>query len=84
MRSKLVVFAALAAALVASRHSLSAAAPFDRSVRTAENFDPAIPHPEQQQAVAQKLAALKGKFGKRPNIVWLVVDDMGYGDPPIH
>ncbi|MGI9241559.1 MAG: sulfatase-like hydrolase/transferase, partial [Verrucomicrobiales bacterium] len=56
-------------------------APFDRSVKTAENFEAAIPRPEQDAAVAKKLAALKAKTGKRPNILWLVVDDMGFGDP---
>lgn len=59
----------------------SAFAEFDRSVRTVESFEPAIPHGQQQAAAKQKLAALKEEFGKRPNIVWLIVDDMGYGDP---
>lgn len=54
---------------------------FDSSVRTAENLEPAIPHPEQQEAAQAKLAALKQEHGKRPNVVWIVVDDMGYGDP---
>ena len=31
--------------------------------------------------MAAKLAALEKKTGKKPNIVWLLVDDMGYGDP---
>ncbi|MCA9238699.1 MAG: arylsulfatase [Planctomycetales bacterium] len=54
---------------------------FDRSVRTRENFEPAIPHDDQQQAAREKLSALERKHGKRPNIVWIIVDDMGYGDP---
>ncbi len=54
---------------------------FDRSVRTAENFEPTIPHPEQDKAIAKKLADLENKTGKKPNIIWMVVDDMGYGDP---
>jgi len=57
------------------------AAGFDRSVRTADNREPAIPHAQQDRVVAQKLAALEKRTGKKPNVVWLVVDDMGYGDP---
>ncbi len=53
----------------------------DRSVRTAENREPAIPRPEQDKVVVAKLAALEKKSGKKPNILWIVVDDMGYGDP---
>ncbi len=44
-------------------------------------MEPAIPRPEQDKAVADRLAALEKKTGKKPNIVWIIVDDMGYGDP---
>lgn len=54
---------------------------FDRSVHTKENMEAAIPRPEQDKAVAEKLAALEKKTGRKPNILWIVVDDMGYGDP---
>jgi arylsulfatase len=54
---------------------------FDRSVRTSENFEPSIPNTTQQQEVAKKLADLAQKTGKKPTILWLIVDDMGYGDP---
>ena len=54
---------------------------FDRSVQTQENFEAAIPRPQQDKAAAEKLAAQLAKTGKRPNILWLIVDDMGYGDP---
>ena len=60
---------------------LANAAPFDRSVKTQDNFEAAIPRLEQDKAVAEKLAALKQKTGKKPNILWIIVDDMGYGDP---
>ena len=56
-------------------------AEFDRTVRVAENQEPAIPCLEQAAAVAKKLADLEKKTGKKPNILWIVVDDMGYGDP---
>ena len=56
-------------------------ASFDRSVRTADHLEPSIPRPEQDRAVADRLANLERKMGRKPNIVWLVVDDMGYGDP---
>lgn len=54
---------------------------FDRSVRTAENREAAIPREAQDQSVASKLAELEKKTGKKPNILWIVVDDMGFGDP---
>lgn len=54
------------------------------AVRTADHLEPAVPRPAQEKAVAGKLAALHEKAGKRPNIVWLVVDDMGYGDPGVY
>ncbi|MCA9025575.1 MAG: arylsulfatase [Planctomycetaceae bacterium] len=54
---------------------------FDRSVSFTENFEPVIPRLQQDQAVAEKLALLHARTGRRPNILWLVVDDMGYGDP---
>lgn len=40
-----------------------------------------IPRPEQDALAQKKLIALEKKTGRKPNIVWLVIDDMGYGDP---
>ncbi len=54
---------------------------FDRTVRVVENHEPAIPRPSQDADIKQKLASLYETTGKRPNIVWIVADDMGYGDP---
>jgi len=61
--------------------SLHAQSALNRAKRAVEYMEPAIPHPEQDKAVAAKLAALEKKTGKKPNMVWLLVDDMGFGDP---
>ena len=52
-----------------------------RAVRTSATMEPAVPHAEQDQSVAARLAAWQSASGKKPNIVWMIVDDMGYGDP---
>lgn len=44
-------------------------------------LEPAISRPAQEQAAREKLEALEKKFGRKPNIVILLVDDMGWGDP---
>ncbi|MEN9569036.1 MAG: hypothetical protein RL172_267 [Bacteroidota bacterium] len=41
----------------------------------------AIPMPSQDKLAAEKLDKLFKKTGKRPNILWIIVDDMGWGDP---
>lgn len=50
------------------------------SVKIADNLEPVIPHPEQDKAVREKLAALEKKFGKKPNILVFVLDDVGWMD----
>ena len=44
-------------------------------------LEPAFPRPAQEKAAAEKLMALEKKFGRKPNILILLVDDMGFGDP---
>ncbi|MEM6691370.1 MAG: arylsulfatase [Planctomycetota bacterium] len=55
--------------------------PMDLTVRSAEHLEPTIPRPEQEAEAKRKLAALKEKHGRRPNVLILLVDDMGWGDP---
>lgn len=49
-------------------------------VKIADNLEPVIPHPEQDKAAREKLAALEKKFGKKPNILVFVLDDVGWMD----
>ena len=42
--------------------------PFDETVRVAAHLEPAIPRPEQAKIASEKLAALRAKTGRAPNI----------------
>lgn len=57
-----------------------AASVLSDAVQTKENMAPAVIRVQQQTQVAKKLAALREKTGKRPNILILMADDLGYGD----
>jgi arylsulfatase A-like enzyme len=48
--------------------------------KVADNLEPWIPHPAQDKAARDKLAALEKKFGKKPNIVVVLLDDVGWMD----
>lgn len=54
---------------------------WDKTVRVAEHLEPALPHPEQEKAASDKLSKLAAKTGRKPNILIILVDDLGYGDP---
>jgi arylsulfatase len=43
-------------------------------------MEPAIPHPDQDREVQQKLRQLEAKTGRKPNVLIILVDDLGYGD----
>jgi arylsulfatase len=73
------LFLSLAVMVIGS--SVYAQSALNRAVRTAANTEPSIPRPEQDQVAFKKLNELFARTGKRPNVLWLIVDDMGYGDP---
>ncbi len=51
-----------------------------KAVKIADNMEPVIPHPDQEKLVKDKLAALEKRFGKKPNIVVFLTDDVGWMD----
>ena len=52
-----------------------------QDVKPADNMYPVVQHSEQDAAARQKLAALEKRFGKKPNILIFLLDDVGYMDP---
>ncbi len=57
---------------------------FDQTVVEKENWEPAIPRPEQEKVADAKLKDFEQKHGKKPNILIFLVDDMGWGDPGVY
>ncbi|MCX7302707.1 MAG: arylsulfatase [Rhodobacterales bacterium] len=54
---------------------------FDRTVTLNDHQQPAIPRPDQDATAAAELAAFEARTDQKPNIVILLIDDMGWGDP---
>ncbi|NOQ42713.1 MAG: sulfatase-like hydrolase/transferase [Desulfuromusa sp.] len=55
-----------------------------KMTKDAKNLEAYISHPKQLAAAKAKLAALEATTGKKPNVVILLVDDMGWGDPGVY
>ncbi|OJU16460.1 MAG: hypothetical protein BGN95_05615 [Sphingomonas sp. 66-10] len=51
-----------------------------KTMRPAPNREPVIQHPRQSGAAQAALAAARAKFGRPPNIVMILMDDVGWSD----
>lgn len=50
------------------------------TTQLAANMEPVIQHPLQNRNVQERLAALEQRFGKKPNIMVFMLDDVGWAD----
>jgi arylsulfatase len=53
-------------------------------VQEAPYLEPHLVHADQRGEARTKLQSLASRFGRPPNIVSLLVDDMGWGDPGVY
>lgn len=58
--------------------------PFTKAVHTEKHLEPSRIYADQNKTTAKKLKVLEKRTGKKPNILIVIVDDMGYGDPGVY
>ena len=81
-RNTICFFLILSTTLTISSFQSSAQTPpFSKAVAVNDHQQAFIPRPQQDQKALDKLAGLQKKTSKKPNILWFIIDDMGYGDP---
>ena len=58
--------------------------PLLKGVQERPHLEPAIPHELWEQEAVRKLNALESETGRKPNVLIVFVDDMGWGDPGVY